>query len=60
MLNFISDSNSPIIRLSNNVSFIPLSYLNHGQKSQNIKLIPRGGGKLNASCVVSRQGERKY
>ena len=39
MPNFIPDSNSPIIRLSNDVSFIPVPYLKHGQKSLNVKLV---------------------
>ena len=33
MPNFIPYSNSPIITLSNDVSFIPVPYLKHGQKS---------------------------
>ena len=46
MPNFTLDSNLPIIRLSNDVSFIPVSYLKHGQKSQNVKLVPWGVPKL--------------
>ena len=53
MPNFIPDSNSPIIRLSNDVSFIPVSCLKHGEKSHDMKLGLRWGGKLNAGSVVS-------
>ena len=40
--NFICDSNFPIFRLSIDVSFIPVSYLQHGQNRQNLKLVTQG------------------
>ena len=46
MPKFIPDSNFPIIRLFNDVSFIPVTYLKHGQNSQNIKLVLWGVPKL--------------
>ena len=48
-----SVENFVIVRLSNIVSFILVSFLKHGQNSQNIKLILWGESKL---ILVSVQG----
>ena len=39
--NFTCDSNFLMFRLSHDTSFIPVSYLQHGQNSQNVNLVTR-------------------
>ena len=41
MPNYIGDSNFPMFRLSNDISFIPVSYLQHDKTSQNVNLVTR-------------------
>ena len=55
MPNFIPDSNFPIIKLSNDVSFIPVPNLKHGQNSQNVKLVPWGVPKFILLSVCKHQ-----
>ena len=38
--NFICDSNTAIFRLSNDVSFIPVVYLEHGQPRGSVIICP--------------------
>ena len=58
--NFVFDINSLIFRFSIDVSFIPVSYLQHGQNKQNLKLVTQGVFINKSGSVATSQSRFQF